>query len=143
MHMHVGTNLWPETIMHARCKLFFKARGVRPAGKGRWPWVVGTSDLRTDAPSSRPPHAAWPRPAPARPSYTRTIFKTDQHLARSTTPRRSRGGIPAASYPRPEIRSWGRPPSKFKKSLIRMKVHVNFAGIKKSIRCKRPKGARL
>ena len=65
MNIHVGTNLWPETIMHARCKLFFKARGVRPeqrphclhrlAGKGRWPWVVGMLDPRTDAPCSRTP----------------------------------------------------------------------------------------
>ena len=65
MNIHVGTNLWPETIMHARCKLFFEARGVRPeqrphclhrpACKGRWPWVVGMLDPRTDAPCSRSP----------------------------------------------------------------------------------------
>ena len=65
MYIHVGMNLWPETIIHARCKLLFKARGVRPeqrphclhrtAGKGRWPWVVGMLDPRTDAPCSRTP----------------------------------------------------------------------------------------
>ena len=106
-------------------------------------WVVGTSDLRTDAPSSRPPHAAWSRPARARPSYTRTIFKTDRHLARTTTPRRSRGGGPAASYPRPEICrmicSRGRPPSKLKKSLIRVQRQLPTMGLTNAMRCKRPK----
>lgn len=79
MHIHVGMNLWPETIIHARCKLLLKAKGVRPghrlsclrrpAGKVRWPRVMGTSDLRTDPPCSRRPHSARSHPAPARPSY--------------------------------------------------------------------------
>ena len=110
--VRVGMSLWAETIIHVRCKLLFKARGVRrghrlsglhrPAGKGRWPCVVDTLDLRTDSPRSRPSHSARSRPTPP-PSYTTKMLKRNQHLARTTS----------ATKPR---RSWGRSHSKSRES---------------------------